>query len=422
MVWINLHGGAIFGLAVVGWMVAVRLAVERLGRERWSLRTGAGRDALIGLACVAATLINPFGLSALLYPFRLALGGSSASRKHIYEWTSPFVAGGIRSPLYEWAIAAGVAALVVLVVRGAWRRPDGRAHLVAFGFFLATLAMSVQSRRFIPLFALATALLVAPCLASFVPANPALRRWSTVAVFGAALMFAALRLAPYPWTSRAFPALTREHRMPIAALDFMEANGIRGKTFNYFLWGGYIDYRTDGDVPVFIDPRSETVFSDETQSAYYRVRFFARGWEEILDGSGADLLLWPADSDEFARHVARFVATGRWWIVYRGARAFLLARTGFTLPSTLTYPSTPHQSWTDGRLAMRAKQYSLAEEKLRSALNSGPRCDRPARISCCWPPRPGSRPKLLATARRCQAIFPDRKQLEEQRRLAAQIR
>ncbi|HVS04336.1 MAG TPA: hypothetical protein VMT16_16345, partial [Thermoanaerobaculia bacterium] len=299
LVWVNLHGGAVFGLLALGLLLAAWLAAP--GEERdWRQALAAARRRLpravgIAVASGVAALVNPHGVAALLYPLRLAAAGSSASRTTLVEWLPPFAPGGIQSPVFPWAIAvAACAAATILGFGGRWRwRRRSWATLTLCGL---TLAMALESRRFITLFAIASALLAAVAWRALRERLARLPRGVSglePLAAAAAVAFAVTRLLPYPQGTAAFLPLTRMDRLPVDTLDFAAANDLQGRVFNYFLWGGYLDYRTGGRLAVFLDPRSETVFADETQRRYMRVHFLRAGWEEVVRESAADFVLWP---------------------------------------------------------------------------------------------------------------------------------
>src|SRR5262245_47543134 len=158
VLWVNLHGGFFFGLMTL----TVVLGVTMLRRDA----TPAMREraAIIWLASVAAALLNPYGFHAFGYPLKYALDPDSPFRAFIHEWSSPFSASGVAAPLYPLAVAVALAAAVYLWVVGAFREPP-RGRLAALALAALTLAMSLRSRRFIPLFAVAQSLLLAPALA-----------------------------------------------------------------------------------------------------------------------------------------------------------------------------------------------------------------------------------------------------------------
>ncbi len=77
--WSNLHGGFLFGLALV-----VPFACEAVMAAKPHARLEAARGwTMFGLAALGAALVNPYGVEALLLPFRLM---SVENLSRISEW------------------------------------------------------------------------------------------------------------------------------------------------------------------------------------------------------------------------------------------------------------------------------------------------------------------------------------------------
>ncbi len=77
--WSNMHGGFIFGLALIG-----PFALEAVTEAAAGARLAAVRAwTLFGLAALAAALINPYGVQALMFPLHL-MGVENLSR--VSEW------------------------------------------------------------------------------------------------------------------------------------------------------------------------------------------------------------------------------------------------------------------------------------------------------------------------------------------------
>ena len=112
VVWANLHGSFVFGLALAGLFAAEAVCTAPVSR-RWH---DARRWALFGIACLAATLVTPHGLTGLLFPFQLA---SMPVLGAIAEWRpSDFASIGV----FEVVLIAGIGSCLWLGVRlGAWR-------------------------------------------------------------------------------------------------------------------------------------------------------------------------------------------------------------------------------------------------------------------------------------------------------------
>lgn len=342
VLWVNLHGGFFFGLMALGillfpWrqpgVVAIRGAV------------------VVGVICLLACLLNPSGFKVLLYPLAYAFDEASPFRG-IGEWLPPFKPGGIRSPLFftlMWLPLAGLAYLLP-GVRRALDVPWEGIVLTAL-----TLAMALTSRRFIPLFGMSLAVMLAPLLALCLQ-RLRLEKFSPV-LAGMVLLYGLYRLLPYPVESGpAFHYLTAQYSYPVETLNFMEANRLEGNVFALWNWGGYIHWRTDGALKVYVDGRADTIFDDDTYLRYVTVLGSRPGWLELVEGSGADYILWPHTRGKGREKLRELVATGRWQPVYRDAVSWLLMKTAAAERDWVPSPASP---WRD--LAM-AENSNLARE------------------------------------------------------------
>lgn len=378
VLWINLHGGAVFGLMVLslGLASCALLPDPDVESGRRARKTRLLELAGIWAACVLACLVNPFGVNALLYPFKLALEADSPSRTTLTEWLPPFIPGGIQSPLYPLAIGLFAVAALALPFTGALRKPQ-RAAWVGLALGALTLAMSLQSRRFIPLFAISNTLVLGLAGARLLQ-WPALRRlaerrWLRIAAPLLVLAAGLVRLAPHPLTPRAFPLLVRMEYMPVEILNFAEMNRLQGRVFAYFLWAGYVDYRTAGRLQVYIDPRSETVFTPQIQMGYLQVHSLQPGWEGVLDAAGVDYVLWPHDQENWRTLISTLLGSGRWHFLYGDSVSVLLARSDVRPPQPLmaTQPSA-HRSLALARREIARDNLPDAEAFLRDALEEMP--------------------------------------------------
>lgn len=410
VVWVNLHGGVMLGLMALPILLAGELAA---GRERTGFTLRLRRAVALWLACIVATFINPYGWGVFSFVFNLATSSRTPSRTTLYEWLPPWVPGGIEAPLFPWAVALGIASALPLL-RPALRSPRDGAALASLGLALLTLAMSLQSRRFIPFFAIAQSLLAARAVGRLfltwlkAESPGAWRRTVASAALALALLgFAAYHLAPYPLDSRAFDPLSWASQMPVESVNFLETNGITGKLFAYHLWGGYIEYRAAGRLKLHYDPRAETVYEPETARQHFRVLEGGPGWEEELDRTGADLVLWPmyeAQDRALGQTLAR---SARWQPLYRDGVSLLLARRGFPLPAPLREtPDTAYRSWARGRQAMDERRYADAVTELERSLAQDPRLWPACQSLAVAQVMAGDRQAVPRTVERCQRIFP----------------
>ena len=135
--WVNLHGGYAIGLG----LIALTVAGQAL--ELWLRRTTVSLRPLLlaAVAALAATLLNPHGLTALTYPLSYASSGN-ASMLYLSEWQSP----DFHLPFF----LIFAASLLVIMVVGLTRQPLG---LVEALWAIAFAFLALRSGRNIALYA-----------------------------------------------------------------------------------------------------------------------------------------------------------------------------------------------------------------------------------------------------------------------------
>ena len=393
LVWVNLHGGFFFGL-----MAAAILVFP------WrDLTPRAIRGAvIIGVICLVAATINPSGLKTFLYPLKYAFDDTSPFRQ-LGEWQPPSVPGGITSPLFhvfKWAPILSLAYLIPAV-----RKSKG---VPVEGILLTalTLAMALTSRRFIPLFGMSLAIMLAP-LVAFCFGKLQVRRFG-LALGLVMLLYGGYRLAPYPLAAGpAFHYLTAEYSYPVDMLNYIEANGLSGKVYALYNWGGYIHWRVDGDLKVFIDGRADTIYDAETYFHYISVLQSSPNWIELIESTDADFILWPHIAKLGQPKLQQLLATGRWKPVYRDSVSWLLARNAVSLPENMV-PS-PETPWRD----MSVAQMSYWAGQPNTAVEYGERTRQQIpwhRLACNLLienyNKLGEQQKAEEVASQCRAYFP----------------
>jgi hypothetical protein len=161
VLWSNLHGTVLLGIALVVGYCGVRVVVA-LGRGR---PAGGVIYAAVAAAALATTFANPYGTSIVDY-YRALIGNPVVSH-YIIEWAPPSL-GSIAS----YGFFALLFAVLVIVGYGIGRgaRPD--KALLVLTAFLALAA--TQGVRYQAWFALAGSMLAAETLAAARPAPPRL--------------------------------------------------------------------------------------------------------------------------------------------------------------------------------------------------------------------------------------------------------
>jgi len=279
VVWANLHGGFVVGLA---WLLMVGF-VEMIFQGHWKIWA-----ARFGV-CLLATLINPFGARLWLSTGRALI----TSRQDFGEWqpvpwwTNPL---GVY-PGYKLLFVGLIVALGIQFYRRGWVKMD-RPIVLLMGIF-AVLFLSARNTS---LFA-AVAGALAPGLFVEEPGarddDHPLQRLGHMALGTTLLLiplYAALVVLPGTGLNLDYPHVSA----PRDAVDYLKARKVRGDLLVPFNYGSYAMWELRGKMRVSMDGRYDLVYLPAT---YRRVDdfFSAHGdhWQSLLISPKPDAILVP---------------------------------------------------------------------------------------------------------------------------------
>jgi hypothetical protein len=298
ILWANMHGGFILGLALIG-----PFAIEALIEARASARLGIAIEwALFACAAVAAALINPYGGEALIFPFRLM---SVENLARVSEWRPQDF-----SHLGPMEIT--LLALIGFALTRPFAAPPIRTTLL-----IALIGMALAHARHQLLLGLIAPMLLARPIAKAVgqePPSDRLRvaRIAVAATLAGCLVFGALRLvAPVERVDGT--------AAPIAALDAVPPELKAKPVLNDYAFGGYLIW---SHVRPFIDARAD-MYGDEMLSLYAKLASGDRGTlEGALKRYGVAWTIFPPDS----KVAAAFDREPGWRRLYADAYAVVHVR------------------------------------------------------------------------------------------------
>ena len=232
--WANMHGGFIFGLLLIG-----PFALEAVSEAPVGARLLAARAwATFALAALAAALINPYGIAALLLPF-LLMAVENLSR--ISEW---------RPQDFSHIGTMELAVLTLLALT--LTRPFAMAPIRA-ALLIALVAMALQHSRHQVLLGIIAPMLLARPIAAAIGAGrfgEDGRRIALPATVAAALAIGAVRLmTPIEQTDGA--------SAPISALSAVPQELRRKPVLNDYAFGGYLVF--EHVCAAFIDARARAL-------------------------------------------------------------------------------------------------------------------------------------------------------------------
>lgn len=242
ILWANLHGSWVFGLAVAGAFGLEALAAPDADRVK-TLRDWG----LFGLASLAAAAVTPHGPAGLLFPFQVT---GMAVLPYIAEWR-----GADFSHLSPFALAL-LATLFVCLGRGV-KVPVFRLLLL-----LALLLMSLQHVRHQLVLAALAPLLLAEPLARALGHPPAEPRPPRALLAGFGLAFVLLLGARLALPLQRVDGLNS----PVTAVDSVPAALKARPVLNGYGLGGYLVYK---GVRPFIDGRAD-MYGDAFSIRYFQ--------------------------------------------------------------------------------------------------------------------------------------------------------
>jgi hypothetical protein len=253
-------------------------------------------------------MINPFGYHILLFPFHLV------SQKYLMDHILEFLSPNFHEPLPFKYLLLLVPALFALTSK--------RLDFVELVTVLLFADMALYSQRYIPLFAILSSPVLLRCANNVIHENPGriadffkkrANAVSSVDAAAAGFLWPVMgMLAIAAWggagrTNHMFDAGIK----PVAAVEFLKHEPIRGNMFNNDEFGDYVIYAAWPDYRVFIDGRSD-MYGVERLKEYYKVVNFEPGWDKILENYGITVIFYDADSP-----LSRFLlTTDRWRLVY----------------------------------------------------------------------------------------------------------
>jgi hypothetical protein len=287
ILWTNLHGGFLSGLILIG--------IHLLGNAvRWFKDDPAAQRrvitlAMLGVACVLATFVNPNGWK--LHEYILSFLRTPYQAYFTNEWKSAnFHSAGMHGLLLQLLVLG----LLLIALRRSFTATD----LLLIAFWLYS---GLQAVRNVPIFALVVTPIFAEHLsaafsnAQHLPWTAPFRRVSgdvadmsrvagrgslpVVVVIVMLLVFAKPRLVGgHAWVETE----VMTNRFPAASVEFLRAHPgvVSGEMFNDYGWGGYLILYLP-ERKVFIDGRND-FYGEALLREFTDVNRLTPDWEKVF--------------------------------------------------------------------------------------------------------------------------------------------
>jgi hypothetical protein len=333
LLWVNLHGGWIFGMALFGIYTFAALVESLRTQDAFAAIRASHRARAMASAFAAsavATLVNPFGWRLHAHIYRYL--GDRYLMNHIDEFRSP--------DFHGWSQRSFAVILVLVLIAFAGDRFSGErlsddrgkvrlSHLLVV--LLAAYAGFYSSRN-LPVSSMLLVLIAGPILWGNFAAlaekpgawhwvrNGAARiskfsdrmgaqemelrghLWPVVSV---ALAFAICLEGGWLGSRQLIHAQFDPKKMPVAAVNFLQKEFQDSKNkdkqpsaepvFSTDAWGGYLIYRMYPERKVVVDDRHDLYGSDRIRQ-YLILTQGEPGWQSVLQDWQIRTALLPTDS------------------------------------------------------------------------------------------------------------------------------
>ncbi len=289
--WANLHGAFVVAFVLIGIHFAGTVVTWALATadERPAARHRATVLVILGVACLLASMLNPYGWNL---PVQI-----------IHYMSSPLLMGyaqeyqppNFHDPIMVPFMLEVLVALLMLFI--------GRPRLSETDSFLLVVwfVLSLRMARNAPLFALvATPILAEHWNACLHAASPSrfIRRYRSISAKLTSLnhtagarglpvlaMVVVILVLAKPQLFGGQPLLRTEYpanQYPVAAIKYLRQSphAVRGEMFNEYAWGGYFTLAMP-ERKVFIHPNLN-VYGDELVREFCEVDYARPDWETVL--------------------------------------------------------------------------------------------------------------------------------------------
>jgi hypothetical protein len=339
LLWVNLHGGFLFGLGLLGlyWTAAV-IGYWR-NKDSQDRRTAAlwiKQWSALAMISFLATFLNPQGykLHAHIYHYL----SNRFLMNHIDEFRSPDFHG----------VAQECFAILLVVTIIAFYVAHGKVRASQLLIVLFASYSGLYASRNLPVASILLILVAGPLLSAAVrdaASNSELPRrtrrflsrcssfsmrmggleqrlhghlWPVAAViFGLFVCIHGGKIGSHQLMDAHFDA----KRFPVHAAEVIAERGIHEPIFSLDSWGGYFIYRFYPNMKVFVDDRHD-LYGEEFLREYLTAIRLAPGWEKVLDERHINWVLMPRGSS-----LANMLeVTRRWRVAYSDPVAALLER------------------------------------------------------------------------------------------------
>jgi hypothetical protein len=311
LLWLNVHGGFLFGFALLGvYIVASSVQYFTCREQREEIRRWLKSLGWVSLLSFLASFVNPYGYKLHLHIYQYL--SDRFLMNHVTEFQSPNFHGLAQQCF------AGLLLVTIAALASVRRRPQLPRLLVVV---LAAYS-GLYAARNLPVSSMLLVLIIAPLLsATLAKASESaeIAEWlratfSRLRSFGARMEKLELNFKGHLWlvlaivlglwacmhggklgSTQLINAYFDDKRFPVEAAEVIAQRDIREPIFCPDLWGGYLIYRLYPQTKVLVDDRHD-LYGDQFFKDYLKVILVQPDWEKVLDEKHVDWVLAEKNS------------------------------------------------------------------------------------------------------------------------------
>ena len=306
--WANTHGSWFLGMVIFSAVIGAGLFKGEWGFVAADAWTPSQRNRLLltWSASLVALFVNPFSARLVFYPLDLAFR-QKLNIEHVAEWVSV--------NFHDLRGKIVLVLLMVLLVSALLRAR--RWTLAELGLVLFALYSGLTYIRFLFLLAV----VIAPVLAKTFDFVPRYRREMDTPVVNFFVIVLLTAAVVHYWPREAQLQALVSEQYPAEAVSYVQAHPPSGPVLNFYLWGGYLNWR-DPSVKVFLDSRVD-IFEYSGVLKDYLDLLALKDPAPLLDKYKIRYVLFPRGEP------LTYVLQGdaKWKVLYSDKLSVLLERT-----------------------------------------------------------------------------------------------
>jgi hypothetical protein len=251
LLWVNFHGGFFVGYILIGTYLIGSIADRMFGLSKAPDSKRMERHlSLVFLSTIAVSFINPTGARGFIYPFAHLSGDD-----FLFEFTREFTSPDFHN-IFFWPFLLMV--LLSIAVPMKW---DTTNLLLTVSW----TGLALYAFRNIPIYALVVTPVLVGALSNLaydsrVRLPERLRGFASVELRIAGGSLSVLLVILVAFSMARTPESPFDFSpgyFPIEAVESLGESPPGDHVFNQFVWGGYLAYCCQGEIPVFIDGQTD---------------------------------------------------------------------------------------------------------------------------------------------------------------------